>query len=185
MSLNRHFCASLLIVCCVQLNLEASSGKSRPAASAPNQATVNFLELLSTSLQSVAKQVEPSVVQIFNCAYAIEAENDRDVGTVVSQQRSSGSGILVSSDGFIVTNAHVVADIQALHGGQKLSFAVPVVERAVGLQRLGFAGRTRPEFRPTSSTHLLNFPGRKISERVGQLAACSLSSGTRKMENEM
>lgn len=114
MSLNRYFCASLFIVCCVQLNLEASSGKSRSATSAPTQASVSSLELLSTSLQSVAKQVEPSVVQIFNCAYAIEPENDRDVGTVVSQQRSSGSGIVVSSDGFIVTNAHVVQGARRL-----------------------------------------------------------------------
>lgn len=115
MSLNRYFCASLLIVCCVQLNLEAFSGKSRSATSAPtNRAPVNSLELLSTSLQTVAKQVEPAVVQIFNCAYEIETQTDRGVDTVVSQQRSSGSGIIVSSDGFIVTNAHVVQGARRL-----------------------------------------------------------------------
>lgn len=36
-----------------------------------------------------------------------------------------------------------------------------------------------------ASTRLLNFPGREILETVGQLAVCSLSSGTRKMESEI
>jgi S1-C subfamily serine protease len=47
-------------------------------------------------------------VQIFNSSYAIDAESKRSGGTVVSQQRSSGSGIVVSSDGFIFTDAHLV-----------------------------------------------------------------------------
>jgi S1-C subfamily serine protease len=69
---------------------------------APANAT--SLAQLSASLQDIAKKVKPAVVQIFNSSYAVERGGE----TVVLQQRSSGAGILVPSDGFIVTNADVV-----------------------------------------------------------------------------
>jgi serine protease Do len=104
----RRFSALLLIPCFIGLSLRASAQKSRAGASAPTSQPANSLEQLSTSLQSVAKQVEPAVVQIFNSAYAVEADNGQYGGTVVAQERSSGTGIMITSDGFIVTNSHVV-----------------------------------------------------------------------------
>lgn len=101
---------SFLCVCCAQLSLYGSAEKSR--LSLPS--SPNSLEQLSASLQAVAKQVEPAVVQIFNSAYALEADSDRGLGTIVTQQRNSGSGILVTSDGFVLTNAHVVQGARRL-----------------------------------------------------------------------
>src|SRR5205807_7511946 len=101
MKVIERICLVLLTICCMQLSLEASPKKARPAIYEPTKPpAANSLEQLSSSLQDIAKQVEPSVVRIFSSAYAIENDDDHSGGAVVSQQRNSGSGVLVSSDGY-------------------------------------------------------------------------------------
>jgi len=63
----------LLTVCCMFLTLDASSQRARAASSGPAKTSMaNPLEQLSSSLQSIASEVKPSVVRILNFAYAIE-----------------------------------------------------------------------------------------------------------------
>src|SRR5260370_982792 len=105
----------LLTVCCLLFTLDASSQRARATSSGPAKTSpASPLEQLSSSLQSIASEVKPSVVRILNFAYAIEDDRARSGGAVVSQQRSSGAGILISSDGYIVSHAHVLQGARRL-----------------------------------------------------------------------
>ena len=100
---------------------------------------------LSSSFEQLNKTVGPSDVHITASGY-----QPSDLGGnrfVISKQRSSGSGVIVDSNGYIITNAHVVrghSDIAVtLSDGRRLGARVigedqqsdlAVVEvRAIGL----------------------------------------------------
>src|SRR5258706_1831877 len=69
------------------------------------------LRELSGSLERLSESVHRSVVQIFATGYSTAATEDggeSGSAAVLSKQRATGSGVILSADGYIVTNNHVV-----------------------------------------------------------------------------
>jgi serine protease Do len=90
-------------VACLLLPVTPVFSQSRPG---PSRATA--LVDLSQSLQELAARVSGSVVQIFVTAYSAPDEEDQSATGEPIVERSSGSGVIVDADGYIVTNTHVV-----------------------------------------------------------------------------
>ena len=71
------------------------------------------LNQFSLAVQTLTARVSPSVVRVIAVRYGIEDETGRvDVG--LGKQTTIGSGVIVDSDGYILTNAHVVAGAQSI-----------------------------------------------------------------------
>ncbi|HJR15824.1 MAG TPA: trypsin-like peptidase domain-containing protein [Gemmatimonadales bacterium] len=91
------------------------------AGSAPSVAAAQSADLrqLSGSLESVVAKVAPAVVQVRATAYGPVSGGPNSAGALLGTQRSTGSGVVLSADGYIVTNAHVV------EGGRRFVVVLP------------------------------------------------------------
>jgi serine protease Do len=86
------------------------AGQSPPGELAP----------LSASLQRISRLVSPSVVKVVAVGYRqLEADESEEPG-VAARQQSAGSGVILDSEGLVVTNAHVVV------GANKVQVTLPI-----------------------------------------------------------
>lgn len=94
------------------------AAQSVPAKHAPES-----LVEMSSQMRALSQQVAPSVVQVLVSGYGlVDSESAHPVSSL-GCEKSIGSGVIVDPEGYIVTNAHVVAGavtIRAVVAGASL-----------------------------------------------------------------
>jgi serine protease Do len=85
---------------------------------------LDTVENLSASLETLARRVNRSVVKIVTTGYGLSEDSDTGNASMLTRQRATGSGVILTADGYIVTNAHVI------QGARRIRVQLPVSERA-------------------------------------------------------
>src|ERR1700682_1281437 len=91
---------------------------------------------LSVSLEELAQHVKFSVVQIFATGYSTAEESDSTNTSLLSKQKSTGSGVILSADGYIVTNSHMV------RGARRIQVRLPAEGKTIEAKLVGMDRET-------------------------------------------
>ena len=114
---------------CAVAALLVPLGATPVLAQTRNAAVAQSAPELSSTLETTARNVSPSVVQIFATSYTAGDGLVPRSGDLIRTERASGSGVIVDPAGYIVTNAHVV------RGAGRIRVEVP--RPAIGTSLLG------------------------------------------------
>ena len=66
------------------------------------------LHVFSESVQQLSNNVTKSVVQVLTVGFGLAASDTKTDTAYLEAQRGIGAGVILSPDGYIVTNYHVV-----------------------------------------------------------------------------
>src|SRR5260370_36779292 len=71
---------------------------------------------MSDSFESLARHVSPAVVEVLVTGFGSDEDSDKNSSGAIARERSLGSGLIIDSSGYIVTNHHVVEGAQRVRG---------------------------------------------------------------------
>jgi serine protease Do len=92
----------------------AKAAGTRPVEAPP------ILQQMNSALQTLVARVSPAVVQILVSGYGTLEQNNSTETALIARQHAIGSGVIVDSDGYIMTNAHVV------QGARRIRVVLPM-----------------------------------------------------------
>jgi len=118
-----------------QKNLSRGSSEVKSKEVKPNEPP-SVLVQLNGALQSLAAKVSPAVVQILVTGYGPLKEENRSQTAFIVRQHAVGSGVIVDSNGYIITNAHVVEGAQRIRVALPLPMGEPVTQIPIGKRRV-------------------------------------------------
>ena len=104
-----------------QAAVQKANDSDKTQAAHPPEA-MPVLQQLNAALQALVAKVSPAVVQIQVTGFGAVEDTDRREAAVIARHNAIGSGVIVDSDGYIVTNAHVV------RGAQRIRVILPTAD---------------------------------------------------------
>jgi serine protease Do len=88
----------------------SATGSPGRAPQSPPRPAPQRLSQISEDFGVLVAAVSPSVVQVIATGYSGMPSREERTPSVLSRQRAGGSGVVLSADGYIVTNAHVIVN---------------------------------------------------------------------------
>jgi len=128
-----HFLMKLIFRCAFTLTIYlallavtpsaiAQTEKPAQTSTQPGAWRSDPLHIFSESIQQLTAKVTKSVVQIVVTGYGLTSEKQSTDTALFEPQEAIGAGVILSPDGYIVTNAHVV------QGARKIRVRLPGLE---------------------------------------------------------
>jgi serine protease Do len=140
MLVRARFLATFLVVTTiVPAYVSAQTEEPTHSADAAKTLKSDPLHVFSQSVQALSASVTKSVVQVLTSGYALSNENQQTDTAYFAPEHDIGAGVVLSPDGFIVTNQHVV------QGARRIRV------RLQGLEKQSAAARSEPPLGPVEA----------------------------------
>ncbi len=142
----RRFAIAILVLELTPLFSTAQTEQATRSAESAKLLKNDPLHVFSQSVQQLSATVTKSVVQVLTTGFGLSSEGEEKDTAYLEAERGIGAGVILSPDGYIVTNAHVVQGahrirvrLQGLNKDDAKALEAPhgpIEAKLVGLDRL-------------------------------------------------